>query len=551
MSFIGAMFSNSNGSGYDATAQQEGALGKASADQAEQLGQVNQSLQDQAEHGSTLAQNQLTKATGENIQNASGMIASQKGLNPALAARLAAQQAGTANQTAANESAQLQTQTQMAAKNALSNNLLGQQQVYQGAIANQNNAQKDIALGNQKAQQGILGGVMNAAGAAISDARQKTNIHSGDQDSKQFLDSIKSHSYEYKNPTLPGAGPGEHTSPMAQELEKSSSGAQMVIDTPNGKMVDYAKGLPAMTAALAYLNKKVESLEGRKHMAEGGAVNPTAAVMPPVGNVPQVSGPRSAAARFMKGFQNAMTPSGQASGLDLGASNLGTALGKTAHDAIFRAPADPQNISPTAAPNAVVQPGALPTSPPPTTNMAEGGDVAKTIEAGSPSPKSTATGEDALFKGTSALASGIIKTAMANGGKVEDKKAKIKAIIDAHMKANMQSLQPQSATMAGGGKVPVMLSPGERYLSPNEAKAAKEGKVEPIRAGKKVPGKPTVGGAKNDYANDTFATTAEAGGLVLPRSVTQAKDPGEAARKFVQAHMAKGGKVLPGKKKAK
>ena len=114
-------------------------------------------------------------------------------------------------------------------------------------------------------------------------------------------------------------------------------------------------------------------------------------------------------------------------------------------------------------------------------------------------------------------------------------------------------MSPDSSTMnaAEGGKVPAMVSPGERYLPPSEVKEVKAGKKNPMEAGEKIPGEPEVKGAKDSYANDTVPKDLEAGGLVLPRSVTQAKHPHWAAMKFVQAHMAQGGKVLPSKPKAK
>lgn len=104
---------------------------------------------------------------------------------------------------------------------------------------------------------------------------------------------------------------------------------------------------------------------------------------------------------------------------------------------------------------------------------------------------------------------------------------------------------PSTMMAAKGGKVPAMVSPGERYLPPKEVAAVKAGQKNPMEAGEKIPGKPKVGGAKNSYANDVVPKDLDVGGLVLPRSVTQAKHPHWAAMKFVQAHMAKGGKVLP------
>jgi hypothetical protein len=98
--------------------------------------------------------------------------------------------------------------------------------------------------------------------------------------------------------------------------------------------------------------------------------------------------------------------------------------------------------------------------------------------------------------------------------------------------------------MAEGGKVPAMLSPGERYLPPKEVKAVAKGEKSPMQAGEKIKGKPKVGGAKNSYANDVIPKTLEEGGIVLPRSVTQAKHPQWEAHKFVSAILAKKGKGL-------
>jgi hypothetical protein len=103
-------------------------------------------------------------------------------------------------------------------------------------------------------------------------------------------------------------------------------------------------------------------------------------------------------------------------------------------------------------------------------------------------------------------------------------------------------LAPEQTDMAKGGKVPAMVSPGERYLSPEESKMAAKG-ANPMKLGEKIPGKPKVGGAQNNYANDTVPKTLEEGGLVLPRSVTQAKNPAKEAHKFVAAIMAKNGKI--------
>jgi len=119
---------------------------------------------------------------------------------------------------------------------------------------------------------------------------------------------------------------------------------------------------------------------------------------------------------------------------------------------------------------------------------------------------------------------------------------------DMRKSQDMEASQDFPVTAARGGKVPAMVSPGEKYLSPRDVKKVERG-ANPMEVGEKIPGKPRVKGAKNSYANDTVPKTLEEGGIVLPRSVTQAKHPHWAAHKFVSAIMAKNGKMPPKKSK--
>lgn len=91
--------------------------------------------------------------------------------------------------------------------------------------------------------------------------------------------------------------------------------------------------------------------------------------------------------------------------------------------------------------------------------------------------------------------------------------------------------------LAEGGKVPAMLSPGEKYLKPNEAMAVAKGKESPADVGKIIPGKPKYKG--NNYANDVVPAELDEGGVVIPNKVMQSKDPVNGAAKFVQAVLAK------------
>lgn len=91
---------------------------------------------------------------------------------------------------------------------------------------------------------------------------------------KEFVSNLKAYSYNYKNPEH---GEGKHISPMAQDLEKSELGRSLVVDTPEGKIVNYAKAGGVMLATAAMLNQRMNELEKKvapKHMFEGGVVEP-------------------------------------------------------------------------------------------------------------------------------------------------------------------------------------------------------------------------------------------------------------------------------------
>lgn len=111
---------------------------------------------------------------------------------------------------------------------------------------------------------------------------------------------------------------------------------------------------------------------------------------------------------------------------------------------------------------------------------------------------------------------------------------------DAMASSNAAAVQdaPQAPQYAKGGripdkKVPAMVSPGERYLPPKKAAEVAKGKANPMKAGEKIPGKAAVKG--DSPKNDTVPKTLEAGGVVIPRSVLDAKNPHKEASKFVAA----------------
>lgn len=99
----------------------------------------------------------------------------------------------------------------------------------------------------------------------LSDEHQKSSISKADKELSKDFDKLGAYEYNYKHPDMPGAGHGRYTSPMAQEFEKTDMMKDNVIDTPNGKMMNYdAKAVGKLFAGMAMLNRKVDALSKGK-----------------------------------------------------------------------------------------------------------------------------------------------------------------------------------------------------------------------------------------------------------------------------------------------
>ncbi len=137
-------------------------------------GQQNlaQALQQQmAGQGPNPAQTQFMANQQANLANTQGLIASQRGLNPALAARMGSNQAALSGQNSALGSSLLQQQQQLGATSNLGNlygqmqqGNLGQQQLYNQANMGAQNINAGVAAGNTNRNAQLIGGAMNAIG---------------------------------------------------------------------------------------------------------------------------------------------------------------------------------------------------------------------------------------------------------------------------------------------------------------------------------------------------------------------------------------------------
>lgn len=99
---------------------------------------------------------------------------------------------------------------------------------------------------------------------ATSDRRAKKKIVAA-KDVDSMLERIKAFEYEYIDPDKPLRGRGRQVSVMADDLEKSAAGREMVERLPDGtKVVNYGKGLGTMLAAVARVHERLSAVEEGK-----------------------------------------------------------------------------------------------------------------------------------------------------------------------------------------------------------------------------------------------------------------------------------------------
>lgn len=132
--------------------------------------------------------------------------------------------------------------------------------VFRRAAATAGDFQAATAGSNQMA------GAMMQGGSALmstfmSDAAAKGNIKSNKKELAQFLSSIKPKSFNYTAPEA-GEDPEERFDGfMAQDIEKSTIGKNLVAELGGYKQINAKKALMATMASVGYLNEKLKKLE--------------------------------------------------------------------------------------------------------------------------------------------------------------------------------------------------------------------------------------------------------------------------------------------------
>lgn len=200
-----------------------------------------------AGQGPNPAQLQYQGNVQNNIANAQGMIASQRGLNPALAARMGVNAAANANNQASLGSALAQAQQQIATAGMLGSlyhsqmqGNQGQQGILTGAFNKQQGINSDIAAQNAKNNTNLVGGLINAGGGfgaamvaahgAVVPGKAKV---SGDSPANDTVPAMLS--------------PGEVVVPrsMAHDPEKAKEFIDHLLKSKNKKKGDYKDVLAA------------------------------------------------------------------------------------------------------------------------------------------------------------------------------------------------------------------------------------------------------------------------------------------------------------------
>lgn len=136
--------------------------------QAMQSGLAGQLQQQAAGQGPNLGQLQLEQATNRNIQQATGMLGSQKGINTGLAARQAARGATAANQQAAGQSGLMRAQQQLESQKLLAGQGQGLMQQTNQAMLGSAGIGADVAKQNLAMKGQLTGGLMNAIGGGLA-----------------------------------------------------------------------------------------------------------------------------------------------------------------------------------------------------------------------------------------------------------------------------------------------------------------------------------------------------------------------------------------------
>lgn len=173
------------------------------------------------------------------------------------------------NQRVADANVGLQNQNLLFNKEAVQQDLgnrMNKGQLMAGAAGTYSQQLMDQAARKDAAKEkkwNSIGGMVDTGAGIVgsifgSDENMKKDIKAADKDVDDMLDNLKPYNYNYKDEAH---GEGKHTGIMAQDLEKSAIGKELVKETPDGKHVDVKKALSAIMASQARLARRLKDIE--------------------------------------------------------------------------------------------------------------------------------------------------------------------------------------------------------------------------------------------------------------------------------------------------
>lgn len=131
--------------------------------------------------------------------------------------------------------------------------------------------QSGVDMNNQQQRQAFIGQILGFAGTGLTAAATKGSDKHIKVDIKRArsmadaLRSTRAYSYKYRDPMKYGVG--DHTGPMAQDLEKTPEFRSSVKEVNGVKMVDTGRLALAHHAALHDLQRQVDKLAAKRERA--------------------------------------------------------------------------------------------------------------------------------------------------------------------------------------------------------------------------------------------------------------------------------------------
>jgi hypothetical protein len=434
--------------------------------------------------GPNAAQAALNQNTQTNVANQAALMAGQRGAsaNTGLLARQAAMQGATTQQQAVEQAATLQAQQQIAAQQQLAGLAANQVGQASGAIQGVNTAQQN--------EQGILQGANTAANNAA--VAQQSNINNVNAQTAQGNQA-------QANTTLSGIAGGLSNIPVAGALLGGFLAKGGEVHDCSGASCKHAEhAQPAM-------------------MASGG----------PLAVAPAVAGPVSVASNSYMAPQYSSPASPPSSNPN--------AIEYAGHKAKDKKSLESSEFSDVTK-GADTTPGSIANAGNNYATEANGYGTAPGSSSGDLGAIQMSMPDSGAAFGSAGPSLGGGLNFESSGGLLQDLGGLAPLAMLALSRGGNVRPGPHKSHVANflyakGGPVEAMVSPGERYLSPEEVRGVVERGDNPLKSGKKFMGKPKVRG--DSLKNDVIPATLEEGGVVIPRHVMN-KNNRDGAELFVR-----------------